>query len=922
MKLEIGTRLGHYEILEPIGGDLGERYKATDTRANRLVALTILPPGFAARADTRARLERDARALAALPDAPLSGALEIGHVEPATDFVVSDLVAGETLAARLARGRPELTEALAIALGIAEALDQAHRGGVVHSGLTPASVLLTERGPQLVDFGLAPVLEAIRAALQPPAAAKTQGAPAVTHPRHALPAAIAPATAAYQAPERLAGAAADTRSDLFSCGAILYELVTGRPAFAEKTSALLIAAVQTVDPEPVSQSQPLAPPALDHVVARCLAKDPAERLQTARDLAHQLRWVLEGGSQLGVPAPVAARRRTRERLTWATAAAGLLLAVGLAPAAWRQLTPVPDAPVVRFPLSGLPTAGTPMGVSPDGRWIVSVPAVAQGNGMIGVPLDAVTPEWLNTENTVYHSFWSPDSRSLGFWEGGFVKAVDLAGGAARTLAPASGAFGGGTWGRDGVIVFSSGGSLWRVSDKGGEPVPVTALDESLGETEHLEPNFLPDGRHFLYVAIAAESAVYLASLDSAERTRLFAADSGPVYAAPGYILFNRGNALFAQPFDAEERTLTGDPIRVADGLLMMGVAPGLSPSLARSAVFAASQTGVLVFRTAGGAAGATGAAAPRVLEWRDRSGRATPLGPEAAYAGIDLAPNGTTAAVHVHSSEGGDVFTLDFAQGRLQRLTLDASQHNSSPVWAPDGRRIAFASRRNGLWGLYVKRADGAGAEERIYESPAEKVPMSWSPDGNLLVYAESGDIWAVGTSGEGQPRPIVQSPSFDAFPTVSPAGGWIAYTSADTGRPEVYVQQFPEGPTRRQVSIDSGLWPRWRDDGRELYFNAQGTASILASTIDIDGDAVQPGVPREVFTIGGSPSLASHSLYHRYAVSADGERLLVSRPTTGGAGGGLDTQIAALADAGTQSGAGGNSNVVVLNWPRMIEAR
>jgi hypothetical protein len=925
MKLVTGARLGPYEILEPLGAGIGERYKATDTRANRLVALTILPPNLPALADMRVRFERDARALAALRDAPLSGALEIGHAEPATDFVVSDLVAGETLAARLTRGRPEFAEALAIALGIAEALDQAHRGGVVHGALTPANVLLTERGPRLVDFGLAPVLEAMSAASQPPAAT-SQGALGVTYHRHAPAAAGALPNAAYQAPERFAGAAADARSDLFSCGAVIYELVTGRPAFAEKTAALLIAAVQTVDPEPLSRLQPLAPPALDHVVARCLAKDPAERLQTARDLVHQLRWVLEGGSQLGVPAPVAARRRTRERLAWAAAAAGLLLAIGLAPAAWRQLAPAAEGPVVRFKLSGLPTLATPLGVSPDGRWVVSVPAVAQGNGMIGVPLDAVAPEWLNTENTLYHSFWSPDSRSLGFWEGGFVKAVDLAGGAARTLAPAPGAFGGGTWGRDGVIVFSSGGVLWRVSDRGGEPAPVTSLDESVGETEHLEPYFLPDGRHFLYVAIAAESAIYLGALDSPQRTRLFAADSAPVYAAPGYILFNRGNALFAHPFDADERALTGDPIRVADGLLMMGTAAGLSPSVGRSAVFAASQTGVLVLRTTGGGAAGAAGAAPRLLEWRDRSGQVISLGPEAAYAGIDLAANGMAAAVHVHSGDGGDIFTLDFAQGRLQRLTLDASQHNSSPVWAPDGPRIAFASRRDNLWGLYVKRADGAGAEELVFESAAEKMPMSWSPDGDLLVYQEGGDIWAVSTTGERQPRPIVRSPSLDLFPTVSPAGGWLAYASTETGRPEIYVQQFPEGPTRRQVSIDGGLWPRWRNDGRELYFNVPGTGSIMASTIAIEGESVQPGVPREVFTLGGSPNLGDvdHPIYHRYAVSAGGERLLVSRPTTGGGGGaGLDTQIAAIADAaGAQTGAGGSANVVILNWPRMIEAR
>jgi tRNA A-37 threonylcarbamoyl transferase component Bud32 len=912
MSLTPGSRLGPYEIVAPIGSEASGRYKASDTRANRLVILTVLPPELSGVVALKERLEKSAKAISSLNRPDICSPVDIGHEDPATDFVVTEHLEGEPLAQRLGRGPIEISEALTIAIAIAEALDRAHRQGVVHGGLNPSSVMLTASGPRLLDFGLATLGEGAAGASVSVSILSTRIAATAlaAAPLYALP---------YMAPELLAGSAVDVRSDVFAFGAVLYEMLAGKPAFHEKTQALLLAAVQSVDPEPLSKAQPMTPPALDHLVSRCLTKDPRQRLQTTWDLTTQLKWIAEGGSQIGVPVPVAARRQKRDRAIWAAVAIAAVVVVALTPYVLTSLRPAPEPEMARFTVSGLPQAGAvPISISPDGRWIVGSEGGAGSRGVIGRSLASVTPQRFVANNNITQAFWSPDSRSIAFFEDGRLKRAEISGGPAQNICETSGNIGGGTWGRDGVILFASGGVIQRVLAAGGQPTPVTTLDEKARETEHAGPFFLPDGRHFLYLAVSAESAIYVGALDSTERTRLVAADSKPAYAAPGYILFNRGTAVFAQRFVPDKLSLDGEPIRIADGIPLLAQGPNSSSASTRTANYAVSQAGVLVFKTGAATAGTTGGTEQRSLMWVDRTGlRTGQVGPTGSYAGVDLAPDGKRVALHVHENSGGDIWSFDLSQGRMQRLTFDASQDNGSPVWSPDGTRVAFGSQRNNKWGLYVKLADGTGTEALVFESDAQKMPMSWSPDGKLLVYFESGNILAVPLEGDKKPIPLLQSQSVEAFPQVSPDSKWLAYQSSETGRAEIYVRPFPDGPGKWQVSTDGGIWPRWRGDGKELFF-AQ-VPNVMAAEIRVTGPSLQAGVPQSLFTLGSDPGLAiNHAIYNRYAVTADGQRFLI--PQAGGGaegGGGIAEAIATAADQGGGMGAAGIT--VVLNWTQLL---
>ena len=919
MALEPGTRLGLYEVIEPIGAPSDERYKASDTRSQQVVALKILPPEFAAHSEIKARLERNTKTISSLNHPRICPIVDVGHQDPATDFVVSEFVEGETLTQLLARGPLELNQALPVVIAIADSLDKAHRRGVVHGGLNPSVVLLTAEGPKLLDLGVANV-GAGGDAPSTTSMATTQTSVASLL---SVPTFVAP----YMAPEQFAGVAIDARTDIYSLGAMLYEMVTGKPVFQEKTQALLIAAVQTVDPEPVSKAQPSTPPDLDYLIARCLNKDPKQRFQTAFDLMTELQWIARDSTAQERAFPTPVEKKRRDRAVWIGVAVASALALTIAPSTFARFERAPEPAEVRFVATTLPGGTAPITLSPDGHWLS---ASTNAGPVIGMSLDSVTPQTL-VSGVPYQPFWSPDSRSMAYFDDGQLKRVDIGGGPPQIICDAPSPVSAGTWNRDGVILFPGARLIQRVLAAGGQPTPITTLDESKQETEHVAPVFLPDGRRFLFLAVSSkpgESAIYVGSVDSTERTRLFAADSRTVYAAPGYLLFNRGDTVFAHAFDADTLTFRGEPIRVASGVTMLAVAGTLtSPSHARWATFAVSQTGVLAYRTGGAAS--PGAPAPgtpeeqRSLFWLDRTGqRSASIAVPGGYEGLDLSPDGKRFAVHRHEGTGGDNWFFDVSQQRMQRLTFDTTQDNSSPIWSPEGTRIAFASRRSNKWGLYVKPVDGTAAEELITESDVQKSPMSWSPDGKLLVYTQNtgaNDIWAVPVTGEKKPFPLVQSQFPDLFPQVSPDGKWMAYVSLETGRPEVYIKSFPDGPVRRQVSTDGGLFPRWRRDGSELYFYFAN--NMIAADIRAAGSSLEPGAPRTLFSLA-DPGGTNHVVDNRFAVSADGQRFLVSQPGIGGPGGGgaVADQVLAAAESGAI--AANNGVTVVLNWTQMLKEK
>ena len=856
MQLASGTRLGPYEILSPLGaGGMGEVYKARDGRLERDVAVKVLRTADSASEELQQRFEREAKAISHLSHPNICALYDVGTHE-GTAYLVLEYLEGETLASRIAKGPLELGQLLPIGIQIADALDRAHRQGIVHRDLKPGNVMLTKGGVKLLDFGLAKTLA-------PPAAQSSAAAlSTVSKPQNVTREGTILGTFQYMAPEQFEGNEADARSDIFALGAVLYEMATGRRAFAGKSQASLIGAILKENPPPASSISAMTPPALDRIIGTCLAKNPEDRIQTAHDVRLQLQWVLEGGSQAGIPAPIAARRKSREKLAWALAALATFVAFGFAVGFVRRAPSA--ARIVRFEIpvpEGVTVVDAPR-VSPDGRMLAFNATDSTGKTRVWVrALDALKARPLEGTEGTTRPFWSPDSRFLGFFADGKLMKIEATGGPTQKICDApTGADG--SWSRDGVILFdgNSADPIRRVSAAGGTAAIAVAAEGTRKEAAVGWPEFLPDGRHFLYMALAEkadESAYRVATLDSTETTLLAPAQTLITYAPPGYLLFVRDQTLMAQRFDPQARAVAGEPMPLVEHV---GTD---SQGLAR---FSVSHEGTLVYRT--------GKAGDRLV-WVDRSGlEAEAVGDPGEYHNPALSPGGDRLAFDLQDprSGHGDIWVRDLKRGVSSRLTFGPDA--LAPLWTPDGRTVVYTKGQD----LFRKAADGRGEEAVVLKSEGLKLAGAITRDGRTLIYqartTHSGwDIFTLPLTGDGKPVPFLQTPFNELLPALSPDDRYLAYQSNESGRPEIYVQAFPGPGGKWQISSAGGLEPRWRADGAVLYYRAPDQ-KVMA--VDIGkGDTFTVGVGQPLFQ-GRFDMGAARD---RYLPAADGKRFLTVAP-------------------------------------------
>jgi Tol biopolymer transport system component len=789
-----------------------------------------------------------------------------------------------------------LDDVLRIAGQIAEALDAAHRAGLIHRDLKPANVMLTASGAKILDFGLAK--------WQSPESDAAIAAALATAPSTLTQTGMVVGTIQYMAPEQVEGKPADARSDLFALGALVYEMTTGRKAFEGTSSASVMAASLSSTPAPMTSQQPVTPPALERVVRKCLAKDPARRWQTAADLRDELAWIAEDRtaqtSTATTTVPSFASSNRWKRLAWTLTVAVTVLTLLVAALLMRSQSQ-PRAMTMRFsvlPPDNVTGANVPI-VSPDGRKVAFVAHAADGRGLLLVrSVDSLQSQPVADADDMAFPFWSPDSKTIAFFAQGLLKRVDSAGGPAQVVCPASSARGG-AWNRDGVMVFApeAEAALYRVAASGGSPVQLTSLDKASAERSHRFPQFLEDGRHFIYSVYFAQEnsgpAIHAASLDSTETQRVTGSSFARAWAPPGYLLFRRveRGPYLAQPFDHRTLRLTGDAIPVIDG-----VAPG---SLGGDTALSASSNGVLAYETINGNPVSE-------LTWFGRDGqRISVVGRAATYETFSLSrDSGRVAATLTYPSntENG-IWVIDLSRGVTSRVIVDETA--ADPVWSPDGNRIAFDSNRRGTgnWDLYSARWNGSGAAEALVISSQLKIHRNegagrrgglttndWSHDGRFLLFTAQGgarwvnNLWILELDGNRNSRLYLETDFNKANGQFSPDSRWLAYDSDESGRSEVYVQSFPEPATRLQISTAGGTQPRWRRDGRELFYVARD-GKLMVVAVRSAGEVFEADVPVALFDIpGGNSSEVGYQVGYQYDLSGDGQRFLVRnvvRPAT-----------------------------------------
>jgi len=850
---------------------MGEVYRARDTRLDRTVAIKILPTHLSSDPVRKQRFEREAKAISSLNHPNICVLHDVGR-QDGIDYLVMECVEGETLAKRLEKGALPLEQVLKYGMQIADALDRAHRSGVVHRDLKPGNIMLTPTGAKLLDFGLAKPAAPLSSSATLTAATRNS---AVTEQGTIV------GTFQYMSPEQVEGKELDGRSDIFSLGAVLYEMVTGKRAFEGKSQLSVASAILEKEPAPISTINPLTPATLDHAIRRCLAKDPEERWQTARDLALELKWVAESGSQAGVPARIA--RSIRWRLGWAGVAIAFLALFGLAlffagyishpTAQVRTIRTSINSPAnAAFTVSS--SVAVAMAISPDGRLLAY-----SAEGKNNIPqlwvrsLDSLESRPLSGTEQAFLPFWSPDSKWIAFFStNGMLKKVEAFGGPVETVCAAQEGRGG-TWNQDGLIIFAPNIAqpLFQVAATGGSPVPITQLDASRQEITHRWPQFLPDGKHYLFFVRAEPSAtgLYVGKLGSVERQKVLSISTNALYAPPGYLLFGRGDALMAQPFDVGRMEIRGEPMAMPDDVSFVAAPNFLN--------FSVSQTGLLVFSSGT-------VEVERQLAWYDRQGKLlSRLGSPEYSTWPQISPDGKKLAIRLVTPPGGvDVWVYDLSRGVHMRVSFSAVP-GSGLVWSPNGKQLAFAHSSQQTTGdhMYLLNPDGTGKEDALEQPIIESLgnyPSSWSPDGHILLFdhqdkAGRFSIWALPFSGDRKAFAFVESKFNSQMGKFSPDGHWVAYVSSDSGTEEVYLAPFPGPGNRIQVSSGGGSQPLWRRDGQELFYLSPELKMMAAQLTETAGD-FRVGSVRTLFTvspIGGVPG-------YLYDVTPDGERFIIAQ--------------------------------------------
>ncbi len=871
MALTSGTRLGPHEILSAIGaGGMGEVYRARDTRLNRTVAIKVLPPHLADRSELRERFEREARTIASLNHPHICTLFDIGQ-QDGVDYLVMEYLEGETLAHRLQKGPLPLEQVFQYAIEISDALDKAHRKGVTHRDLKPGNVMLTKTGTKLLDFGLAKLKQQVA-----PANVQLSELPTASDPLTAHGAIVG--TLQYMAPEQLEGKEVDARTDIFAFGVVVYEMATGKKAFEGKSQASVIGAILKDDPPPISSLQPMTPPALDRVVKRCLAKEPEERCQSAKDLTDELKWMAEGGSQVTFARTAAAKGiRALGRRALILGLGALLFGAAIASLAVWNLKPAPGpAPqlesrfTITLPpgqqLAGLDN-GPAVGLSPDGTHLAYAARQGATQQLYQRAMDSLEAKPIPGTEGAVNPFFSPDGQWVGFFAGQKLKKVSVNGGAALTLSDAVYSYGA-SWGSQGMIAFAptTAGALQQVPEAGGAPQQLTRLEK--GQSSQRWPEFLPGGKAVLFAASAITASwnngqVAAQSLGASERRNLIQGGTHPRYATSGHLVYAQAGNLMAVPFDPQRLTVTGTAVPVVEGVVQSPVSG--------AAQYSFSSTGSLVYIPGGVQS------AQSRLVWVTRSGAEQPMAaPVRTYQFPRLSPNGRQVGVAIAEQET-QIWLYDLSRETMSRFTFEGNT-NGNPTWTPDGKRIAFESNREGAVNLFWQLADGSGGLERLTTSENFHAPSSWSSDAQLLAFIEANpttgyDIWVLRMSDR-KALPFLQTPFLESAPRFSPDRRWLAYISDESGHREIYAQPYPGPGGKWQISTEGGTEPVWNPNGRELFYRSGDKMMAVEIT---EQPSFSVGRPKVLFEGPYQPTPAT---FPNYDVTPDGQRFLMLKPS------------------------------------------